>query len=77
VWLPRSNRSNDQWRVPKRELISAELEKLCGMQCTDEEIAAFFGVSTRTIEHRRLVPKFRVDGAGEGQRPCLGPARAV
>jgi hypothetical protein len=36
-----------------------ELEKLCGMQCTDEEIAAFFGVSTRTIERRRKVPKFR------------------
>jgi hypothetical protein len=30
-----------------------ELEKLCSLQCTDEEIAAFFGVSTRTIESRR------------------------
>jgi hypothetical protein len=30
-----------------------ELEKLAGMQCTDEEIAAWFGVSTRTIERRR------------------------
>jgi hypothetical protein len=36
-----------------------ELEKLCGMQCTDEEIAAFFGVSTRTIERRRRVQRFR------------------
>jgi hypothetical protein len=36
-----------------------ELEKLCGMQCTDEEIAAWFNVSTRTIERRRLVAKFR------------------
>jgi hypothetical protein len=36
----------------------AELEKLCGMQCTDQEIAAFFGVSTRTVERRRKVPKF-------------------
>jgi hypothetical protein len=35
-----------------------ELEKLCGMQCTDEEIAAFFGVSTRTIVRRRRVQKF-------------------
>jgi hypothetical protein len=36
----------------------AELEKLCGMQCTDEEVAAFFGVSTRTIVRRRRVQKF-------------------
>src|SRR5215467_4837603 len=28
------------------------------MQCTDEEIAAFFGVSTRTIERRRKVKRF-------------------
>ena len=31
----------------------AELEKLSTMQCTDEEIAAWFGVTTRTIERRR------------------------
>jgi hypothetical protein len=35
-----------------------ELEKLCGLQCTDEEIAAWFGVATRTIERRRKVKKF-------------------
>ena len=35
-----------------------ELEKLCMLQCTDEEIAAWFDVSTRTIERRRLEPKF-------------------
>jgi hypothetical protein len=36
----------------------AELEKLCVLQCTDEEIAAWFGVTTRTIERRRKVKKF-------------------
>ena len=36
----------------------AELEKLCAMQCTDEEIAAWFKVTTRTIERRRKVRKF-------------------
>jgi hypothetical protein len=36
----------------------AELEKLCVLQCTDQEIAAFFGVSTRTIVRRRRVQKF-------------------
>ena len=44
---------------PEAKIDLAELEKLCGMQCTDEEVAAFFGVSTRTIVRRRLVPKFR------------------
>jgi hypothetical protein len=36
----------------------AELEKLCVLQCTDVEIAAWFGVTTRTIERRRKVKKF-------------------
>jgi hypothetical protein len=43
---------------PEAKIDVAELEKLCGMQCTDEEIAAFFGVSSRTIERRRKVQKF-------------------
>lgn len=30
-----------------------ELEKLCGLQCTDKEVAGFFGVDVRTIERRR------------------------
>jgi hypothetical protein len=36
----------------------AELERLSAMQCTDEEVAAWFGVATRTIERRRKVRKF-------------------
>ena len=35
-----------------------ELEKLCAMQATDEEVAAFFNVSTRTIERRRKGKRF-------------------
>jgi hypothetical protein len=35
-----------------------ELEKLCSLQCTDEELAAWFGVSLRTIESRRKQPQF-------------------
>jgi hypothetical protein len=30
-----------------------ELEKLSAMQCTDDEVAAFLGVTVRTIERRR------------------------
>ena len=37
----------------------AELEKLCALQCTDQEIAAWFGVSTRTIERRRKKAEIR------------------
>src|ERR1700682_5195538 len=36
----------------------AELEKLCALQRTDEELAAWFKVTTRTIERRRLEPEF-------------------
>jgi hypothetical protein len=43
---------------PEARIDLVELEKLCGMQCTDEEIAAFFNVSTRTIERRRKVKRF-------------------
>ena len=35
-----------------------ELQKLCSLQCTDEEIAAWFCVTSRTIERRRKVKKF-------------------
>src|SRR5580693_3644640 len=47
--------------MPRREakIDMAELEKLYGMQCTDEEVAAFFGVSTRTIERRCQAKPFR------------------
>jgi hypothetical protein len=44
---------------PESKIDLVELEKLCGMQCTDEEVAAFFGVSTRTVERRRRVERFR------------------
>lgn len=36
----------------------AELEKLSALQCTDEEIAHFLGVSARTIERRKKQPAF-------------------
>jgi hypothetical protein len=44
---------------PETKIDLVELEKLCSMQCTDEEIAAFFGVSTKTVERRRKVERFR------------------
>jgi hypothetical protein len=44
---------------PETKIDLVELEKLCSMQCTDEEVAAFFGVSTKTIERRRKVERFR------------------
>lgn len=42
----------------RSEIDLVELEKLCTLSCTDEEIGAWFGVSTRTIERRRREPKF-------------------
>ena len=35
-----------------------ELEKLCSLHCTDQEIAGWFGVCTRTIEARRKRPEY-------------------
>ena len=44
---------------PKLKINAEELERLCIMQCTDEELAAFFNVSWRTIERRRQISKYR------------------
>jgi hypothetical protein len=44
---------------PEAKIDVVEMEKLYAMQCTDEEVAAFFGVSTRTIERRRKVKRYR------------------
>jgi hypothetical protein len=35
-----------------------QVEKLCNLQCTDDELASFFGVSVRTIERRKNQPAF-------------------
>lgn len=37
----------------------AEFEKLAGLQCTQEEIAEWFGVSVATIESRLKEPAYR------------------
>ncbi len=42
----------------RSEIDLVELEKLCQLSCTDEEIAAWFNTSTRTIERRRKEPRF-------------------
>jgi hypothetical protein len=44
---------------PKAKIDQGEMEKLYLMQCTDEEVAAFFGVSTRTIERRSKTKQFQ------------------
>jgi hypothetical protein len=35
-----------------------QVEKLCCLQCTDEELASFFGVNPRTIERRKSQSAF-------------------
>jgi hypothetical protein len=44
---------------PRVNIDLAELEKICSMQCTVEEIAAFFGVSVRTVQRNAERAKFR------------------
>lgn len=36
---------------PKKEISKEQFEKLCGLQCTKEEIAGFFNCSPDTIEN--------------------------
>ena len=45
----------------------AELEKLASLQCTDEELAAWFGVSTRTIERRKVTSRSFAEAIGRGR----------
>ena len=45
-------------RGTKAKIDLVELEKLCVLQCTDEELAAWFNVTTRTIERRRKKKSF-------------------
>lgn len=44
---------------PSKKIDLVEIEKLYGLQCTDEEVAAFCGVSTRTILRRKQMKKFQ------------------
>lgn len=41
------------------EIDSVQLEKLCALHCTDEDIAAYFQCTPRTIENRRKNTNFR------------------
>jgi len=44
-------------RGTRAEIDLSELEKLCMLHCTDQELADWFGVTTRTIERRRTEPE--------------------
>ena len=54
--MPGGFRKNAGRKAVEIDLV--ELEKLSSLQCTDEEIAYFFGVTPRTIENRRRQRKF-------------------
>lgn len=45
-------------RGTRAEIDLSELEKLCMLHCTDQELADWFGVTPRTIERRRTEPEF-------------------
>jgi hypothetical protein len=54
--MPGGNRTGSGRKPVNIDL--EQVEKLCGLQCTDEELASFFGVSVSTIERRKLQPAF-------------------
>lgn len=35
---------------PKKEIDKIEFEKLCGLQCTKEEMCGWFGITDKTLE---------------------------
>lgn len=37
---------------PRKEINQKEFEKLCGLHCTKDEIAAFFDMDEKTLEER-------------------------
>jgi hypothetical protein len=43
---------------PRVKIDLGELEKLYQLQCTDKEVAAFLGISVKTLERRKKVAKF-------------------
>src|SRR5262245_31470676 len=47
-----------------------DLERLCSIQCTDQELASFFEVDVRTIERRKNKPSFA------GASPAPQPTRS-
>jgi hypothetical protein len=53
-----------------------ELEKLSSLQCSDEEIASWFGVPVRTIQNRRKQPKFTEAMCRGKARGCISVRRA-
>jgi hypothetical protein len=53
-----------------------ELEKLCSLQCSDEEIAAWFGVSISTIQNRRKQPKYAQVMRRGKAKGCISVRRA-
>ena len=44
---------------PKAKIDMDQLEKLCQLQPTDEEVAAFFNVSQKTIQRKKKEKAFR------------------
>jgi hypothetical protein len=44
---------------PKLKIDVGELERLATLQCTDEEIAAYLGISVRTLQRRLKIAKLR------------------
>ena len=53
-----------------------ELEKLCSLHCTDQEIAAWFNVSVRTIQSRRKQPQFAEVMKRGWAKACISVRRA-
>jgi len=68
--MPGGSRAGAGRKATPIDLI--QLENLCALQCSDEEIASWFEVSIRTIQNRRAQAKF-----GEVMRRGQAKARSA
>jgi len=52
---------------PKKTIDPEQVEKLANMQCTQEEIASFFGVTSRTLQNKPDAMKAYYKGIENGR----------
>jgi hypothetical protein len=62
---------------PRVKIDLAELEKLYGLQCTDKEVAAFLGISVKTLERRRQIKKFAETMEQAKAKGCISVRRML
>jgi hypothetical protein len=62
---------------PRKKIDLAELEKLYQLQCTEKEVAAFMGISVKTLERRKKIQKFAEAVDAAKAKGCVSVRRML